>query len=161
MSVISSGRSCISTSSNVARALRMRIPKRNPKHDDAFLNRPESDQVLHFSPPFPIAAPPTQPDIAGPSAPQLTPSTKHLIPILRNEKRTFTVSDASESDPSSVRRSKRQLKKQKKPKSSSIVENIKNTEGYSAELPISDTNIIGEVSPRNPNERWSVDPNPN
>ena len=24
----------------------------------------------------------------------------------------------------------------------------------------SDTNFIGEVSPRNPNERWSVDPNP-
>ena len=37
--VISSGRSCISTSSNVARALRMRIPKRNPTHDYPFINR--------------------------------------------------------------------------------------------------------------------------
>ena len=40
----------ISTSSDVARALRMRIPKRNPKHDDAFLNRPDLTQILHFSP---------------------------------------------------------------------------------------------------------------
>ena len=37
-SVISSGRSFMSTSSNVVRALRMRIPKRNPKHDDSFIN---------------------------------------------------------------------------------------------------------------------------
>ena len=34
-------------------------------------------------------------------------------------------------------------------------------QGYSAEMPISDTTFIGEVSPRNPNERWSTDPNPN
>ena len=45
-SVFSSGRSCISTSSNVARALRMRIRKRNPEHDDAFLNRPDLTQVV-------------------------------------------------------------------------------------------------------------------
>ena len=31
ISVVSSGRSCISTASNVARSLKMRIPKQNPK----------------------------------------------------------------------------------------------------------------------------------
>ena len=112
--VISSGRSCISTSSNVAPALSMRIPKRNPKHVDAFLNPPDLIQILHLSPPLPIALPPTQPDIAGLSASQLTPSTKELTSLLRTEKCTITVSDTSESDSSSVRRSKRQLKKQKK-----------------------------------------------
>ena len=74
VSVISSGRSCISTSSNVARALKMRIPKCNPKHDNLFINRPDLTQILHFNPPVPIVAPPTQPDTAIPSAPQLTPS---------------------------------------------------------------------------------------
>ena len=121
----------------------MRVSKHNPKHDDGFLNRPDLTQILHFSPQLPIAAPPTQPDIAGSSAPQMPPSTKQLTPILRKEKRTITVSDTSESDSSSVRRSKRQLKKQKKfPKSSSIVEKIQNTEGYSAEMPFSNTNFI-------------------
>ena len=93
---ILSGRSCISTSNNVARALR--IPKRNPKHDDAFVNRPELTQILHFSPPVPIAAPPTQPDTAVPTATQSTPLNKQLTPILRKEKRTITVSDTSDSD---------------------------------------------------------------
>ena len=41
ISVVSSLRSCISTASNVARSLKMRIPKRNPQHDDAFANRPD------------------------------------------------------------------------------------------------------------------------
>ena len=41
VSVVSSGRSCISSASNIARSLKMRIPKRNPKHDEAFLNRPD------------------------------------------------------------------------------------------------------------------------
>ena len=127
----------------------MQILKRNPNQYDAFLNRPDLTQNLQFSPPLPIAA--TQPDIARPSARQLTPSTKQLAPILRYEKRTIPVSDTSASDSSSVIRSKRQLKKQKKsPKSSSIVENVQNTERYSTELPVSDTNFIGEVSPRNP-----------
>ena len=62
VSVISSRRSCISTSSYVARALRVRILKRKPKHDDAFVNRPDLTQILHFSPPVPITAPPTRPD---------------------------------------------------------------------------------------------------
>ena len=70
------------------------------------------------------------------------------------------MSDTSDSDTLSLKGSKRLLKKQKTT-SSSIVENIKNTDGYSAEIPISDTTFIGEVSPRNPNEISSVDPNPN
>ena len=109
-----------SNSSDVARALVMRIPKRNPKHDDAFLNRRDITRTLHFSPQLPIDAPPTQLDIAGSSAPELTPSTKQLTTILRKEKRTITVSNTSEFDSSFVKRSKRQLKKQKKsPKLSS------------------------------------------
>ena len=151
VSVISSGRSCVSTSSNVARALRMRIPKLNPKHDDAFANRPDLTHILYFSPPVPIAAPSTQPDTAGPSATHSTPSAEQHTTILRKDKRTITMSDTSDSDDSSVRRNKRQLKKQKKSsKSSAIVENIQITEVYSAEITISDTNYIGEVS---------VDPN--
>ena len=72
----------------------------------------------------------------------------------------MTVSDTSDSDTSSVRRIKRTLKKQKNA-TTSIVEKIQNTEGYSADIPVSDTTFIGEVSPRNPNERWTNDPNPN
>ena len=45
ISVISSGRSFISTSSNVARALKMRIHKRKPKHE-AFQNRPDLKHSL-------------------------------------------------------------------------------------------------------------------
>ena len=86
ITIISFGRSCISTSSNVAKALKMRIFKRNPKHDEAFQNRPDLTQILHFRPAEPIAAPPSQPSVAGPSAPQLTR-------ILRREKRTIQTSD--------------------------------------------------------------------
>ena len=68
ISVVSSGRSCISTVSNVARSLKMGIPKSNPKHDDAFANRPNLTQILHFSPPVPIARLPHYPNVAGPSA---------------------------------------------------------------------------------------------
>ena len=71
--VISSGRSCISTASNAARTLKMRIPKRNPKYEEAFKNRPDLTQILHFSP---IAAPPTQTSSSGPCAPQLTPDLR-------------------------------------------------------------------------------------
>ena len=74
----------------------------------------------------------------------------------------IAVNDTSDSDTSSVRRSKRQLKKQKKTsKSQSVVEKIQNTDGYSTELPISENTLIGVASPGKPNERWSVDPNPN
>ena len=141
----------------------MRIPKRNPKHHDAFANRPELTQILHFSPPMPLAAPPNSLNIAGPSTAQKA-SPKMPTPILRKsqrkEKRKMTISDTSDSDTSSVRKSKRTLKRQKKT-STSVVEKIQNTEGYLADNPESSTAFIGEVSPRNPNERWITDPNPN
>ena len=93
---------------------------------------------------------------------QSNPSTRQVIPILRKEKRTIQVSDTSDSDTSSVRMSKRQLKTQKKTsQSQSIVQKIQNTEGYSTELPNSVATFIGLASTRNPNKRWTVDPNPN
>ena len=127
----------------MARALRMRIPKRNPKHDDAFTLGPDLTQSLHFNPPIPFAAPPTQPIQAGPTAPQSN-TPKQLTPTLRKEKRKISMSDSSDSDTSSIKRSKSLLKKQKKPStSSSIEENTQHTEGYSAEIPISDDTFIG------------------
>ena len=69
----------------------MRISKSNPKHDDAFQNRPASTQILHFSPTEPIAAPTSQPSLAGPSVPQITQ-------ILRKKKQTIQVSDTYVSD---------------------------------------------------------------
>ena len=72
----------------------------------------------------------------------------------------MTVSGTLVSDTSSVRTSKRTLKKQKK-STTSIVEKIQNTEGCSADIPVSDTTFFGEVSPRNPNERLTTDPNAN
>ena len=140
----------------------MRIPKPNPEHDDAFTNQPDLTQILHFSPSVPLAAPPNNPSTSGPSASQVA-SPQQPTPILRKErkgKRQMTLSDTSDSDTSSVRRSKRTLKKQKK-STTSIFEKIQNTEGYSADIPVSDTTFIGEVSPRNPKERWTIDPNPN
>ena len=159
ISVVSSGRSCISSASNVARSLKMRIPKRNPKQDEAFINRPDLTQILHFSLPAPIAPPPLNPNEAGPSAVQMA-SPQTPTPILRKtSKRQFTISDTSDSDTSSVRKSKRTLKQKKS--SQSLVEKIRNTEGYSTEIPESNSDFIGQVLPRNPNERWTVDPNPN
>ena len=141
----------------------MRILKRNPKHDDALANRSDSTQILHFSPPVPLAAPPNNPNIAGPSTAQVA-SPQMPTPILRKtqrtEKRQMTISDTSDSDTSSVRKSKRTLKRQKKA-TTSRVEKIQNTEGNSADIPESITAFTGEVSPRNPNERWTTDPNPN
>ena len=138
----------------------MRIPKRNPKHDDAFTNRPDLTQILHFSPPVPIALPPHNPNVAVPSAARVA-SSQMPTPILRKtEKRQLTISDTSDSDTSSIRKSKRTLKRQKK-STTSIVEKIQKTEGNSTEIPESNTELIGEVSPRNPNERWTTDPNPN
>ena len=61
-----------------------------------------------------------------PSLLQPTPT-----PILRKTKeRQITISDTSDSDTSSVRKSKRTLKK-KTPKSQTIIEKVRNTEGYS------------------------------
>ena len=145
ISVVSSGRFCISTASNIARSLKMRIPKRNPKHDDEIINRPDLTQILHFSPPVPIAPPPHNPNVAGPSAARVA-SPQMPTPILRKtEKRQLTISDTSDSDTSSVRKSKRSIKRQKKP-ATSIVQKVQNTEGYSTEIPESNTDFIGEVS---------------
>ena len=109
----------------------MRIPKRNPKHDDAFANRPDLTQILHFRPPVPIAPPPQNPNVAGPS---LVASPQMPTPILRKkEKRQLTISDTSDSDNSSERKSKRTIKIPKK-SSTSIVEKNQNTEGVGAEL---------------------------
>ena len=129
VSVVSSGRSCISSASNIARSLKMRIPKRNPKHDEAFLNRPDLTQILRFSP---IATQLTTSNTARPSATQMPSSVQPTpTPILRKTaKQQITISDTSDSDTSSVRKSKRTLKK-KTPKSQTIIEKVRNTEGYS------------------------------
>ena len=109
---------------------------------------------------MPIAPPPHNPNVAGPSAARVA-SPQMPTPILRKrKKRQLTISDTSDSDTSSGRKSKRTLKRQKK-STTSIVEKIQITEGYSTEIPESNTEFIGEVSARNPNERWTTDPNPN
>ena len=150
VSVISSGRSCISSASNVARSLKMRIPKRNHKHDEAFINRPDLSQILQSSPIAPITPPPTNPNGAGPSATRMA-SSKAPTPILRkSSKRQLTISDTSDSDTSSVRKNKRTLKKKS---SQTIVEKIRNTEGYSADM----NQDIGEASTRRSND-WIEDP---
>ena len=147
VSVVSSGRSCISTASNIARLLKMRIPKRNPKHDEAFLNRPDLTQILRFSPIAPQLA---TSNTAGPSGAQIASSVQPKpTPILRKtSKRKLTISDTSESDTSSIRKSKRTLKK-KTQKSQTIVEKVRNTEGYT------DNQDIGIA--RDPNE-WVEEP---
>ena len=85
VSVVSSGRSCISTASNIARSLKMRIPKRNPKHDEAFLNRPDLTQILRFSPIAPQLA---TSNTAGPSwvANSLISATKAYTHFANNFK---------------------------------------------------------------------------
>ena len=69
-----------------------------------------------------------------------------------------------DSDTCSVTRSKCQLKKQKKDSSQqtqTLIQAIKDTHDISTELPVSDTTLIGTVSPRNSNKRWTTDRNPN
>ena len=128
VSVVSSGRSCIFTASNIVRSLKMRISKRNPKHDEAFLNRPDLTQILRFSPIAPQLA---TSNTAGPSGAQITSSVQQKpTPILRKiSKRQLAISDTSDSDTSSIRKSKRTLKK-KTQKSQTIIEKVRNTEGY-------------------------------
>ena len=73
-------------------------------------------------------------------------------------------SDTSDSETSSIRRSKRQLKKQKMESSQqtqTIIQDIQDKHGYSTELPVTDTTFIGTASPRNPNELWTVDSHSN
>ena len=79
VSVVSSGRSCISSVSNVARSLKMRIPKRNPEHDEALINRPDLTQILQLSPIAPIAPQLTNPDAPGPSATRMASSKPPTI----------------------------------------------------------------------------------
>ena len=43
----------------------------------------------------------------------------------------------------------------------SIVQDIQYTHRYSTEIPVSDTKFIDAACARNPNERWTVDSNPN
>ena len=143
-SVVSSGRSCISSTSNIFRSLKMRIPKRNPKHDEAFINRPDLTQILQLSPIAPIAPQLTSPDAPGPSATRMV-SSKPPTPFLKKScKRQLTISDTSDSDTSSVRKSKRTLKKKT---SQTIVEKVRNTEGYSENV----HQDIGEASARSSN----------
>ena len=137
VSVVSLERFCISSASNVARSLKMGIPKRNPKHDNASINRLDLTQILNFSPSVPFAPPPPNPNEAGPSAVQLT-TPQIPTPILRKtSKRQLTISNTSDSDTTSVRKNERTL--QQKKSSQSLVEKIRNTEGYSTEMPDSNT----------------------
>ena len=71
VSVISSRQFCISTTSNVARALKIHFNKSSLKHVEAFKNRPDLTQILFFSPIQPITAPPTEPSSSGSSASQI------------------------------------------------------------------------------------------
>ena len=139
VSVVSSGRSCISTASNIARSLKTRVPKRNPKYDEAFQNRPDLTKILNFSPIAPQVA---LSDTAGPSGAQIPSSVqKQPTPILRKtSKRQITVSDTSDSDTSSIRNSKKTLKK-KSQKSQTIAEKVRSTESYTD---YQDTGVVGE-----------------
>ena len=128
----------------------MRIPKRNPKHDEAFINRPDLTQILQFSPISPHTPQSTNPDAPGPSATRMV-SSKPPTPILRKtSKRQLTISDTSDSDTSSVRKSKRTLKKES---SHTIVEKVRNTEDYSE----NERQDIGETSTRNASD-WTEAP---
>ena len=99
------------------------------RNDEAFLNRPDLTQILRFSP---IAPQLTTSNTAGPSGMQMPSSVQPTAtPILRKTtKRQITISDTSDSDTYSVRKSKRTLKK-KTPKSQTIIEKVRNTQGYS------------------------------
>ena len=128
----------------------MRIPKKNRKDDEALKNRPDLKQILQLIPIAPIAPQSTNSDAPGPSATQLT-SSEPPTPILRkSSKRQLTISDTSDSDTSLVRKSKRTLKKKTY---QTIVEKVRNTEGYSENV----HQDIGETSTRSSTE-WAEDP---
>ena len=74
--VISSGRSCNSVTSNVGRTLKMRVAKKNQKHDVAFQNRSNLTHILHFIPAKTVAAQSTQSSSAGPSPPHISTTLK-------------------------------------------------------------------------------------
>ena len=128
----------------------MRIPMKIPKHDEAFINRPDLTQILQLSPIAPIAPQSNNIDAPEPSATRMA-STKSPTPILRkSKKRQLTISDTSDSDTSSVRKSKRTLKKKT---SQTIVEKVRNSEGYSENV----YQDIGETSTRRSTE-WTEEP---
>ena len=128
----------------------MRIPMRNQKHDEAFINRPDLTQILQFSPISPYSPQSTNSDAPGPSATQMD-SSNPPTPILRKlSKIQLTISDTSDSDTSSVKKSKRTLKKKT---SQTIAEKVRNTEGYSE----NEQQDIGETSTRSSSE-WTKDP---
>ena len=78
-------------------------------------------------------------------------SSKTPTPIPRkSSKKKLTISDTSDSDTSSVRKSKRTLKKKS---SQTIVEKVRNTEGYSE----NERQDIGETFTRNLSD-WTEDP---
>ena len=89
----------------------MRIPKRNPIHDDALANRHVITQIFDFSPPVPIEPPPHNPNVAGPSAARVASPQMPTSILRKKEKRQLTMSDTSDSDTSSVRKGKRTLKR--------------------------------------------------
>ena len=112
----------------------MRIPKRNPKDDDAFTNRPDVTQILHFSPPVPISPPPHNPNVARPSAATVA-SPQMPTPILRKtEKRQLTISDTSDSDRSSLGKSKKTLKRSKNSLIYQIVQKTLQVQGTNVTL---------------------------
>ena len=96
---------------NIARSLKMRVPKRNTKYDEAFQNRPDLTQILNFSPIAPQVA---SSDTAGPSGAQIASSVqKQPPPILRKtSKRQLTISDTSDSNTSSIRKSKKNFEEE-------------------------------------------------
>ena len=127
----------------------MRIPKRNPKHDEAFINRLDLTQILQFSPISPYAPQSTNSDAPGPSAMQMTSSKPPTSILRKSSKRQLKISDTSDSNTSSVRKSKRTLKKKS---SQTIVEKVRNTEVYSD----NERQDIAETSTRN--SSWTEDP---
>ena len=128
----------------------MRIPKKNPKHDEVFLNRPNLTQILQFSPMSPYTQQSTNSYAPGPSATQMASSKSPTTILKTSSKRQLTISDTSGSDTSSVRKSKRMLKNRS---SQTIVEKVRNTEGYSE----NERQDIGETSTRNSLD-WTEDP---
>ena len=118
--------------------------------DEAFINRPELTQILQLSPISPYAPQSTNSDAPGPSATRMA-SSKPPTPILRkSSKRQLTISDTSDSNTSSVRKSKRTLKKKT---SQTIVEKVRNTEGYSE----NECQDIGGTSSRS-STKWTENP---
>ena len=76
ISIAFSARFRISTTSNNVRALKLGKPRGYHKHDEAFKDRPDLTEILHFSIEQTIASPPARPITSTSSAAQLTPYKK-------------------------------------------------------------------------------------